>query len=410
MNSKQSVSPGAVGQGDVPHPGRICRRYALQCGANVRIWSQFVPCPFFSRRFGPGKVPCIGVVDLRPVGKPLRETFQHKGRVGADELRALETPVPGRRVGIYLYQCLREREPVVAGLVAAKARARHDNGIQGLIEGFGFGCHVECTEAQRVILADDPPAVHRGHHADALVHQPGDRVTGVTGAAAEPQQRPPGLPHGCRQLIQVRRIRPDHRHVQRRNVFGNIHGGRLDIRRNLHAHRPVGGRQRHLRRDAENVQRLFRLGNAERGLRDGLQHFQLCLGLVDVGHALVEVWRVDLTGNVQQRCSGGLRLDQRAGPVAGPRAGAGETDAQAIADPRIGVRHVDRARLAPAWDEPDFAGPADCIQDRHVVDADDAEGGADAAGVEKCRDEVADSLSLIRQSGILLRRLPSARR
>ena len=86
-----------------------------------------------------------------------------------------------------------------------------------------------------------------------------------------------------------------------------------------------------------------------------------------------EVRRVDLAGQVQERGFGRLRLDERAGRVAGAGSGAGDGDAQSIARAGVGIGHVHRPRLAARRDEPDTVPAADGIEDRHVVDADDAE-------------------------------------
>ncbi len=56
---------------------------------------------------------------------------------------------------------------------------------------------------------------------------------------------------------------------------------------------------------------------------------------------------------------------------------------------RVGIGHVRRARFTARGNAANDAAPHDRVENRHVVNADHAEGGAHAGGFEKCGDDVA---------------------
>ena len=65
-----------------------------------------------------------------------------------------------------------------------------------------------------------------------------------------------------------------------------------------------------------------------------------------------------------------------------------EGDTEVPSRPRIAVGHVRGALLVPGGDEFDAVRAADRIDNRHVVDADDAEDVPHAGGNEKIDDDL----------------------
>ena len=112
--------------------------------------------------------------------------------------------------------------------------------------------------------------------------------------------------------------------------------------------------------------------------------------LVQEAEAAVKERLVDLAGEMEERRAGGRRLDERARSVAGAGAGAGDDDAKPARDAGRRVRHVGGARLAARRHEADTAAPVDRVEDRNVVNADDAEGEAHAGALEEGGDDVAE--------------------
>jgi hypothetical protein len=116
---------------------------------------------------------------------------------------------------------------------------------------------------------------------------------------------------------------------------------------------PVGAVMRELHRALERAQHRLDAAHAQGRLGHGLEHGELVGRLVDVRHALVEVGRLDLARDVQQRRAGRQRFDHAAGDVARGRAGAGEAHAQAGGGARIGVGHVAGPGFAACGHEAD---------------------------------------------------------
>ena len=81
-----------------------------------------------------------------------------------------------------------------------------------------------------------------------------------------------------------------------------------------------------------------------------------------------------------------------AGSVAGGRPGAGDDHAERVGHARVRVGHVHGARLAARRHESDPLLAVDRVEDRHVVNGDDAEDGRHADLRQRAGDEIADRL------------------
>jgi hypothetical protein len=125
---------------------------------------------------------------------------------------------------------------------------------------------------------------------------------------------------------------------------------------------------------------------------------------VDEPTTLAEVGAVDLTGHVEHATAGRQRLDHRAGGVAGTGARAGDGDAQAAGDPALCVGRVHRRRLVADRDEATVRRHR--VDEREVVDTDDAVRRLDAGGVHQGHQEVAPvgtgQSGMVRHNGRLL--------
>ena len=104
--------------------------------------------------------------------------------------------------------------------------------------------------------------------------------------------------------------------------------------------------------------------------------------------ALVQRFRLDVAGQVEQRGAGVLGLHERAGGVAGAGAGAGDGDAEAAAGAGVGVGHVHGAGLAAGGDGADAAVAGERVVDGEVGNANDAEDGIDAGVREDSDDRI----------------------
>jgi hypothetical protein len=140
----------------------------------------------------------------------------------------------------------------------------------------------------------------------------------------------------------------------------------------------------------QNPGGVFRGENAKGRFGHRLEHAELVARLVQEAEVAIEVRRVDLAGEVKQRGSRGQRLDHPAACVCRGSPGARHYDAQAAGHACIGVGHADRARFAARRHEPYVAAPVDRIEDRHVVDRDDAKRRLHPELLEIADDEITD--------------------
>ena len=227
------------------------------------------------------------------------------------------------------------------------------------------------------------------HHGKAALRKIERLRARRAGTAAEPQHRPLGRAHEIGQLIEQRRIRrlrsngsetdmPRARDFLPLHVNGHFQRDRTARRRE----RGARGRFDHRNGGAA-------LPYAEIGFGDRPQHIGLTGHIVDGGAIAIHVGPIDLRGDVQDRRAGGERLDLRARGVPRRRPGAGDDHAKGARHPRIGIGHVHCARLAAGGHEANTIVPRDRVEDRHVVDGDHAEHGADADLGKRMRDGVA---------------------
>ena len=236
----------------------------------------------------------------------------------------------------------------------------------------------------------DAPAVGAGHDAEAHIGEAQGRRFRPARTAAEPQHRAACFGDRLCQRIEIGRrgrraqdlrCSEGRRYLDRRT---------LDVDRDFHADRPGRRGQRGPDRFAQHAKRLFRRPDAEKGLGDALQHGRLVGRFVDIAPAAVEPAALDLACQMQHRRAGGQRLDQAAGGIAGRHAGGGDADAEPARNPGEGIGHVERAGLAARRHEAHPVAAREGVEDRHVVDRNDAERGFHPARVEKGGDQIAD--------------------
>src|SRR5215204_5358515 len=92
---------------------------------------------------------------------------------------------------------------------------------------------------------------------------------------------------------------------------------------------------------------------------------------------LIQVIRLDLAREVQDRRTSGLSLNECPGGVASPGAGTGDRYSQPAARASVSIRHVHRARLAPSGNYPDATLAHDRVVNREIVNADHSKRGID---------------------------------
>ena len=407
--SKQPIAPGAVRNRDVAHPQRV-PVHGRGEGVDEAVVGRDRPAQSRLRRDArPAEV--VGERRIRrecaldAIGKTLEDdrriaVQEAFGRVGE--------PAVSRRIGVDVHAHRRQPQPVGTGFVAAKPRADDDHQVDRRVERFDVVGLVEGAERHRMVFGNDAAPPHARDDADAHAGKSSCRRACVTRAAAKPQERAPG---GCQtpgervQRVRRRLLPGD---GERPRIVRRVGLRRLNVGGDLDADRTSWRSQRGVRGFAQDRRALAGLSHLERGLRDCRQHLRLGPGFVDESVAPAEVRGVDLTGEVQERGFGRQCLDERAGGVAGTGAGAGDGDADGVAHPGMGIGHVHRARLAARGDEPYPPPPADRVEDRQVVDADDAEGRGDAELLQHRRDHVARGGVRLRQ-GAILARMRSAR-
>ncbi len=385
-----AVAPGAVRDGDVAHPGRALRHGGAQIVDDPRVRAETVAQVLHRGGLGGGKVAREGRVDRGAVAEALDQAQQGQFGVAFDEeIVRVGQPVL-RRVGIDAGERLGQAERVLQSLVAAQARAHRDHEVGGLVE-VGHRRHgVEGAEAHRVAFRHDAAAVHAGDDADAHLGQLAGLGRGCPCAAAEPEERALGVADQRCEPVERGTVGDRWVDDRRRDRTGQRDLGALDVDRDLDADWSRGRGKRGPHRLLQYRERVFGARYAEEPLRDRLEHARLVRRLVDVAAALIEKAGLDLAGQMEHRRAGGERLDEAAGGVTGRNARGGHADAKPARHPREGVGHVERARLAARRHEAHAPARGDRVEDRHVVDRDDAESGADAAGLEIGRDQRAD--------------------
>ncbi|MNV31690.1 hypothetical protein D3C71_1230080 [compost metagenome] len=132
---------------------------------------------------------------------------------------------------------------------------------------------------------------------------------------------------------------------------------------------------------------------------------------MDVGHAPIQEWRFDLSGQVQQRRARSPGFNERARRIAGRGAGAGQADAQPARGARIGVGHIGGPGFAACRHEADLAAFAQGVQDGHVVYRDHAERGIGSTLFKKGGNGVADGdTGYFRHDGTILQKHRCGRR
>src|SRR5436305_11449311 len=81
--------------------------------------------------------------------------------------------------------------------------------------------------------------------------------------------------------------------------------------------------------------------------RNRFEHAKLVFALVNKSLALVEIRRINLACQVQERCAVSLRFDQRTGGIARTCPGTGDDDSQPATGFGVSISHIDCPRLAP---------------------------------------------------------------
>ena len=98
---------------------------------------------------------------------------------------------------------------------------------------------------------------------------------------------------------------------------------------------------------------------------------------------------IDLARQVQQGRARRHRFDDSAAGIPRRRAGAGYGDAEPAPHACIGIGHIYRPALGTRRHEIDIVATENSVQDRHVMDADNAESMVDAAAFKKDRSDIA---------------------
>jgi hypothetical protein len=387
---QHAVAPRAVRDRHVTNPVVVAAHRVLQHIDEALVR----PEPL--ARFGDGHFACRGEIagecriDLHAAFEACRKLIEHCGGIAVDEELVAIAAIVGKRIGIDAIQRLRQRELVLERLVAAQARADHEQRITRLVELLDVRLHVEGAERRGMIFWQHAASLHARHDAEAELHETLDLRARVTRAAAEPQQRTLCLREFGSELLDAPGVVRQRVDVRRGHVDGPFHFRRLDVDRNLDADGTARRRLRDAHGFAHGRERGVDGTHTVRCLRNRREHRQLIRRFVDVREVLVQIGRFDLPGDVHERRARSQRFDHRARCVARSRARARERDAEAARNTRETIRHVQRACFAARADIADLAARVDRVEDRHVVNRDHAECGFDAALLEKSGDQFAD--------------------
>src|SRR5438874_7672356 len=110
-------------------------------------------------------------------------------------------------LGVDAVERARELQLVAERLVAAQARADHEESIAACIERLHRRRDIEGAERKRVVLRNDAASLHARDHAKAQIDELLHRRAGMARAAAKPEQRPFRLGKSVYQAVACMLIR-----------------------------------------------------------------------------------------------------------------------------------------------------------------------------------------------------------
>ncbi|MNV31691.1 hypothetical protein D3C71_1230090 [compost metagenome] len=141
----------------------------------------------------------------------------------------------GGRVGVDAVKGARQVQPVLQRFIAAQARAHHQHGVAGLIEGFDRRLQVEGAQRPRVVLGQHATALRAGDYAEAHVAKALYGGHRAPRTAPQPQHRPARQGQVVGQAVQRVGVGRHGRHRQRMQILRRGDQRRLDINGNLYA-------------------------------------------------------------------------------------------------------------------------------------------------------------------------------
>jgi hypothetical protein len=329
-------------------------------------------------------------IDLKDFGHAAAKLDKGNARVGMNEqIDGIIAPSLGG-IHVDLNQRSGKSRCIVAGLVAAQARTDHNHEVGAVINRLGFGCHVVGAKTTAVILRHHRASIRAGHYGKTALGEIAGRGSRFAAAAAEPQHGPPCRPNELGQLVHQGRLWRLRRDRRKRDPARTHSLLTLDIDWDFQRHRAARRGERSARGCLDHGQGGARLPYPEITLGDGAQRVRLAGNVVDRGAVAIHMRPVDLRGDMQNRGARGERLKLRAGSVRRRGPGAGDDNTKRTAHARIGIGHVHGPGLAARRNETNTALARHGVENRHVMDGDDAKGGGNADLGEHIGNEVAD--------------------
>ena len=205
-----------------------------------------------------------------------------------------------------------------------------------------------------MIFRDDAAAIPTGRHAEAHVEQLGNRRPGMPGATAGPQHRPARFGDHSHQIIDGLGTGDNRR---RAGQLKGIEPGRpfydrpLDVDGNLDTDRSAWRADSVGRRTLQHGECLLRRADAVVGLADSAQHVRLAGNIVNRAEIAIDELGRGLAGEMQNRATGEVCLDQGRDGVGRPRAGAGDQDAKVARGTGKPIGHMAGAHFAAGHDK-----------------------------------------------------------
>ncbi len=191
-------------------------------------------------------------------------------------------------------------------------------------------------------------ALHRAHHAPALVQKALDGRPSMASATAQPKQWPFGGLKPIGQGCQTRMIQRREGHgLRESDRIGHLDLHGLHIDGDFNADRPArcgGGKLPSLLQSRHGV---FRGIDSKGRLTHRSHHVQLCGMLVNESQLAIQEFRLNLASEVQQRRARRVGLDHGASGIATPGARAGDADPDDARNARRGIGHVACPRFTP---------------------------------------------------------------
>ena len=105
--------------------------------------------------------------------------------------------------------------------------------------------------------------------------------------------------------------------------------------------------------------------------------------------ALVEIWRINLARQMQERGTVSLGFDQCTRSIARTCSGTGDGYSQSASSHRVSISHVDCPWFATIGNWPDTALTGDCVVDGKVMNTDDPKNTLNSRGFQRMNDDIA---------------------